>query len=240
MFEKSESIALLSAALVAAQAEMPAVKFNETNKFLGNKYADLGAVIEATRPILKSHGLAVSHLVVGEGESIGVTTLLVHSSGEFIGSTATLLVGQEKGKSSAQVAGSIVSYLRRYSLGAILGLYTDEDNDGNSPPEKKEKQAPGSMVEAALAEGGVVSPGTPLPGVPAGVSSYKGKMVKLHTHSYPSAWGTRLIAEFVTSGKIDGGVPHLDGILQKLGFSHDTDVDAVVSGVSTYLSENKK
>jgi hypothetical protein len=48
----------------------------------------------------------------------------------------------EKGKSGAQVAGSVITYLRRYSLAAILNLYSEEDNDGNKPaveraPEKK-------------------------------------------------------------------------------------------------------
>ena len=51
-------------------------------------------------------------------------------------------IGEEKGKSSAQVAGSIVTYLRRYSLASILGIYSDEDGDGNKPePERKPTRA---------------------------------------------------------------------------------------------------
>jgi len=48
-------------------------------------------------------------------------------------STASLQLGEERGKSLAQVAGSIVTYLRRYPLASILGMYADEDGDGNEP-----------------------------------------------------------------------------------------------------------
>ena len=53
-------------------------------------------------------------------------------------------MGTEKGKSSAQVAGSVITYLRRYSWVSILGLYAEEDTDGTSrvsEVEKKVKEA---------------------------------------------------------------------------------------------------
>jgi hypothetical protein len=127
----SESIKELAAALSAAQAELKPAHMNAVNPFLKNRYADLGAVIEAARPVLEDNGLAVSQLVNGDGDGIGVTTVLMHASGEWISASASLPLGEEKGKSSAQVAGSIISYLRRYSLASILGIYADEDVDGN-------------------------------------------------------------------------------------------------------------
>jgi hypothetical protein len=138
---KSQSITKLATALAKAQAEMPAVKMNAVNPFLKNKYADLGAVIEASRPVLGKHGLAVVQTVNGDGTQIGVTTMLAHESGEWLEDTIMLPVGEEKGKSSAQVAGSIISYLRRYSWASVLGLYADEDADGNhtTAPAKPEK-----------------------------------------------------------------------------------------------------
>ena len=139
---KSESIVNLSKALAAAQGEMPAIKFNATNPFLKNHYADLGAVIAGVRPILAKHNLAVTQLVSGEDNVVGVTTMLIHASGEWINETVTLPIGEERGKSSAQVAGSIVTYLRRYALASILGVYSDEDGDGHSPAQTpREKQA---------------------------------------------------------------------------------------------------
>jgi len=140
--DKSESIVNLSKALAAAQGEMPAIKFNATNPFLKNHYADLGAVIAGVRPILAKHNLAVTQLVSGEDNVVGVTTMLIHASGEWINETVTLPIGEERGKSSAQVAGSIVTYLRRYALASILGVYSDEDGDGHSPAQTpREKRA---------------------------------------------------------------------------------------------------
>ena len=167
---KSESIKSLAGALSQAQAEMPAVKFNATNPFLKNKYADLGAIIDTSKPILAKHNLSVSQLVESHENKIGVTTILMHNSGEWLESTSWLELGDERGKSNAQVAGSIITYLRRYSIASILGMYADEDGDGNGnkPPEKAtpakaskpQPPAPSNnghdLVDVAIEEGGKV------------------------------------------------------------------------------------
>ena len=165
--DKSESIKEIAGALSKAQAEMPSVKFNSTNPFLKSKYADLGAVIDTSKAILATHGLSVSQLVESQDKKIGVTTILMHNSGEWLESTCWLELADERGKSNAQVAGSIVTYLRRYSLASILGMYADEDGDGNKQdkqPEKKQpfvqKQQPAnqpkSLVQEAVELGGTV------------------------------------------------------------------------------------
>ena len=123
----------LATALSKAQGEMPAVKFDSKNPFLKNNYASLGAIIATSKPILAKHGLAVTQLVYNEGDQVGVETILMHSSGEHISTRISMATEAEKGKSAAQVAGSIITYLRRYSLAAILGMYADEDGDGNMP-----------------------------------------------------------------------------------------------------------
>lgn len=128
---KSESINKIVDALIKAQAEMPVVSFDATNSFIGNRYATLGKVIEVTRPVLTKHGLSVVQMVVSENGEIGVETILMHVSGEWISSKATIPVEPEKGKSKAQVAGSNISYIRRYALAAACGIYTDEDTDGS-------------------------------------------------------------------------------------------------------------
>ena len=133
---KSDTIAKLAAALSKAQAEMPAAQMNATNPFLKNKYADLGSIIETAKPILAEHGLSVAQFPVGD-DKIGLETVLMHESGEWLASTIYMQPQSEKGKSAAQVAGSIISYLRRYSLASVLGMYADEDTDGNQPPQKE-------------------------------------------------------------------------------------------------------
>lgn len=140
---KSSSIVKLASALAKAQAEMPVVKMNATNPFLKNKYADLGAVIETSRPILAKHGLAITQQPVSSDGKIGVTSVLIHESGEWLEDTIFIEATDSKGLSSAQNAGVVISYLRRYSWSAILGLYADEDNDGQSST----KEAPKSKAK---------------------------------------------------------------------------------------------
>lgn len=148
---QSESVKALAAALAAAQAEMPSVPMNSVNPFLKNKFADLGAVIQSSRPVLAKHGLSLTQFPVSDGDRVGVTTTLMHSSGEWMSQSVSLPLSEEKGKSAAQVAGSIVTYLRRYSWSSVLGLYADEDTDGHQPErkpaEKKEPEAKHEMTE---------------------------------------------------------------------------------------------
>jgi len=158
---KSESIQNLAAALSKAQAEFPVIKFDSVNPFLKNSYASLGAVIAGSRPVLAKNGLAVTQLTFGEDGVVGVETMLLHSSGEWISDRVSMQVGEERGKSSAQVAGSIVTYLRRYSLASILGIYADEDGDGNKPApaelKAREENKPVENPVQAKAETGTMT-----------------------------------------------------------------------------------
>ena len=137
---KSESITHLAMALAKAQAEMPVANFDATNPFLTSKYASLGAVIQASRPILAKHRLSLVQFPIsdggsatGQGERVGVESILAHESGEFVAERILIPLTEEKGKSKVQSAGSTLTYLRRYSWASILGMYSDEDSDGSSP-----------------------------------------------------------------------------------------------------------
>ena len=131
----SPSIKLLAVALKKAQSEMGGVEMNQTNPFYKSRYADLGAVIEASKKALTANGFSVSQPTVTNEFGVGITTILMHESGEFIESTITLPITDTK--NVAQEAGKIVTYLRRYSLASILNLYSDEDTDGEG---KKSEQ----------------------------------------------------------------------------------------------------
>jgi hypothetical protein len=152
---RSESITHLAAALARAQSEMPVAVFDATNPFLKSKYASLGAVIQASRPILAKHRLSLVQFPISQGgngtngidgtngsgargdgrasECIGVESILTHESGEFIAERILIPLAEEKGKTRVQCAGSTLTYLRRYSWASILGMYSDEDGDGGSP-----------------------------------------------------------------------------------------------------------
>jgi len=66
---KSESITHLATALAKAQAEMPVAVFDATNPFLKSKYASLGAVIQASRPILAKHKLSLVQFPISGGSA---------------------------------------------------------------------------------------------------------------------------------------------------------------------------
>ncbi len=138
---KSEQLNELAVALSKAQAEMPAVPMNAVNKFLGNRYADLTTMIQTATPVLAKNGLSISQQPISLDGRVGVTTTLMHSSGQWIEDTISLPLGDQKGLTLAQVTGSIITYLRRYSYGAIIGLATDEDTDGNASSKNHEQPA---------------------------------------------------------------------------------------------------
>jgi len=115
----------LATALSAFQGEMKTVGFDALNPFFKSKYATLSALVSRAAPVLASHGLAVSQLLTGDG---AVTTMLLHKSGQYLETTLRL----EPVKKDPQGVGSAITYARRYAYAAILGLVSDEDDDGNS------------------------------------------------------------------------------------------------------------
>lgn len=121
---KSDSIAELAKALNKFQGMMGTVVFDADNPFFKSKYATLSAIVAKSKPFLVECGLCVSQLTEGDG---GVTTILMHTSGEFILSTLTL----KSVKDDPQGHGSAITYARRYSYASILGIVSDEDDDGN-------------------------------------------------------------------------------------------------------------
>jgi hypothetical protein len=121
---KSESIKELSAALTEFQKEVGNVPKDATNPFFKSKYASLENVISTIRPLLAKHHLSFSQFP----DEDGLTTTLMHSSGEFLQATAKLVIKDH----TPQGHGSSITYLRRYALSAVLGIATEEDDDGNA------------------------------------------------------------------------------------------------------------
>jgi hypothetical protein len=128
-------------ALVAAQKELkPAIK-DSTNTHFNSKYADLAACFEAGLPILNKHGLCLIQIPTGDGDNIGVTTILGHTSGQYISGALQM----HNPDSNPQKMGSAITYFRRYGFGAIIGLATEYDDDGNEaskPSQVYQKSAP--------------------------------------------------------------------------------------------------
>lgn len=128
----SQSISNLAVALVKAQAKMPTVKFDAKNPFLKNQYATLGAVIETSRPVLAENGLAITQFPFSQEGRVGVRSILIHESGEYIEDVMTLVPESSKGLSINQAAGVTITYIKRYAWAAIAGIIAEEDNDGTT------------------------------------------------------------------------------------------------------------
>lgn len=181
---KSESIKNLAVALGKAQSEMREVKFDSKGNWGG--YASLGAVIDASKEALVNNGLSVSQPTTTNEYGVGVTTILLHTSGEYIESTMTLPVAEVK--NIAQEAGKIITYLRRYSLASILNLYSDEDTDGNKGTQSSTKASKTAKVEES----------TPKKATPAWTSEQIAAAVDL----YPEAHSKELVNSMNLSNKL--------------------------------------
>jgi len=116
-----------ASALVAAIGELSNVPKTAKNPYFKSSYAPLDAIVEASRPILLKHGLAISQTPVFEDGLAGVTTTIIHVGGYSTSSTLLLPLKDQ----SSQGVGGCITYARRYSLAAVLGLATEEDLDGN-------------------------------------------------------------------------------------------------------------
>jgi ERF superfamily protein len=124
----SEAIQEISKALAAAQSELPSPK-RDTRVSTGSysyTYADLDSVIRSVRPVLAKHGLSILQEAAANNGGVAVVTRLIHSSGEWIEADPLTFMVQ----GGPQAAGSAITYARRYSLTALLGLAT-EDDDGS-------------------------------------------------------------------------------------------------------------
>lgn len=120
--------ATLASALVAAQAEMPAVQPDSVNPHFGSRFVSLGHLIAKTKPVLTKHGLAIVQEPASiDGQPALTTTLLHAESGEQKSSTAPLILQ----KQDMQGLGGALTYMRRYAWAAVLGISDEEDDDGN-------------------------------------------------------------------------------------------------------------
>lgn len=144
MFEMSSAIDKLAPALVAVQQATFGVEKNSNNPAFKSRYADLAATSAACRDALNANGFTVSQWP-GEydGKAMAMTTILLHTSGQWMRGTMTVPLG----KQDAQGYGSALTYARRYSLQAVVGL-SPEDDDGNAAVRPVQDTAPAKITPA--------------------------------------------------------------------------------------------
>lgn len=138
-----EPIGNLAAALAKAQGAMtPAIidgKAEVTMKSGGKysyTYSSLTSVWSAIRKPLSDNGLAIFQTTDDDSGSVILLTTLAHESGESV--TSRLVVCRVG--TPAQEMGSALTYARRYSISALVGVVTDDDDDGAKATEHQRKQ----------------------------------------------------------------------------------------------------
>ena len=121
----SDQTADLFAAFVKAQAELKNATFDKVNPHFKSKYATLAGTRDGIVAVLSKHGLAV--IQGSDVSEVGpvINTRLVHTSGQWIESSYPFAIDKP------QQMGSAMTYARRYSLAAICGIASEEDDDGN-------------------------------------------------------------------------------------------------------------
>ena len=95
------------------------------------KYLNLATILKTIKPVFEKHGLAFSQRVTfsNEGEArqvIGtVETIIFDSEEQMVACSYPFFVTGDP-----QQVGSAITYARRYSLYAVLGIFPDKDDDG--------------------------------------------------------------------------------------------------------------
>jgi hypothetical protein len=133
----------LFAALADAQFQIENASKNAANPHFRSRYADLAEVLNTVRPVLAKHGLSVMQSTAFDGAMVSVETVLAHSSGGSVSSTASCVPA----KTDAQGVGAATTYLRRYALAAMAGV-AQEDDDGNGAAHSK----PAPVVQSGVVE----------------------------------------------------------------------------------------
>ena len=122
--KSSESITELASALCAAQSQMGGAVKDSANPFFKSSYADLTSVIKAIKQPFADNGLSYTQFPVSNENGVGVSTRLMHISGQWLEMEYTLPTV----KKDPQASGSAISYARRYALQSIAGIPTAEDD----------------------------------------------------------------------------------------------------------------
>jgi hypothetical protein len=133
---KSEQTADLFKAIVDAQVELKNPNKNRTvnvGKY-SYKYAELSNIIDETKPVLMKHGLAVIQGSKPSEAGIIISTMLVHTTGQWIESELQIAYSSQGRMNTAQEMGSAITYGRRYALSSILNISADEDDDAQNLP----------------------------------------------------------------------------------------------------------
>ena len=148
-YEATEARKAYHEAIAKAKAEMPVAQKSGRNNHLNSTYATLDDYLAVANPVLAKFGLSVSW-DIGEqtADSITTTCRISHQLGHSEASApiSMPITGGNNAVSPAQSVGIAMTYARRYSFTAILGMAT-EDADGNAPTTNTSEVKPAAKVD---------------------------------------------------------------------------------------------
>lgn len=154
---QSENLNELATALAKAQAEIKGAIKDATNPHFKSSYADLASIWDACRAPLSKNGLSVTQTMHETEGRIMVVTTLLHASGQWMRGTLPI----NAVKQDPQGIGSAITYARRYSLSAMVGVAPDDDDDGEAAVDRS-RNAPvpprTSPPPQPRAQGPVINP----------------------------------------------------------------------------------
>lgn len=136
---QSQEISDLAKALTKAQGAMTSAKMDGNNPHFRSSYATLDSIWQAIRKPLSEHGLCVVQAILPDNTLV---TTLLHESGQWVRSYLKL----NPVKSDPQGIGSALTYGRRYSLAAIVGI-CQADDDGDDASERPTGRPASEAVE---------------------------------------------------------------------------------------------
>jgi len=110
--------------LFALQNEIGVISKDAKNPFYKSKYFDINSLIKQLQPLFQKHRLLLLQPIE---ESLVYTRIVCVDSGEFVEASMKL-----PDLADIQKLGGAVTYLRRYTLSSLLGLQSEEDDDGTS------------------------------------------------------------------------------------------------------------
>lgn len=116
--------------LCAFHSELKEIEKSSENPFFNSTYADFSAILKEIRPILSKHNLILIQAPLNGGPGLKVKTLLYHTGGESIEMDCVRF--ENKNKFDIQQLGGAITYLKRYSVQALLCISFEVDDDGNS------------------------------------------------------------------------------------------------------------
>ena len=142
--KSSESIKNLATALCRAQTKIS--NLYPSSKGYGYDYVPLEKIIDMLKATLPEFGLSYIQLPVGgnNGVTVGLTTRIMHESGEWLEETAEFPITDMKGVNKTQAGGAAITYFRRYALISAFGVTGDKDVDASdkalTPKESNNKE----------------------------------------------------------------------------------------------------